>query len=63
MRNFELTAELWQLIWGMVGVEFRKWLDLLRILLVEFCDWGFAGEELRDSRIYLLYPELGGKSQ
>jgi hypothetical protein len=41
MRNFELTAELWQMILAMVGVEFQKCLDLLRILLVEFCDWDF----------------------
>ena len=38
MRNFELTAELWQMILGRVGVVLRKWLDLLRILLGKLCD-------------------------
>jgi hypothetical protein len=38
MRNFELTAELWQMILGLVGCAFRKYLDLLMILFVEMCD-------------------------
>jgi hypothetical protein len=33
MRNFELTAELWQTILGMATGPSRKWLDLLKIIV------------------------------